>query len=165
MIGRLVGAHGIGGGLKLKSYAESLDIFAPGRRLLAVDARGGEREVVVAGVRPQGRGAWIALKGVADRGQAAALVGSDLFIDRAELPALEAGAFYWADLIGIEVHAAAGGYLGRIASIFRTGSNDVYVVAEAGRELLIPALAAVIARVDLAAGRMEVNLPEGLEWT
>ena len=54
--------------------------------------------------------------------------------------------------------------LGRLESIFRTGSNDVYVVTDGGRELLVPVIASVVTAVDLTARRIDVNLPEGLEW-
>jgi len=63
----------------------------------------------------------------------------------------------------MEVVSIDGTHLGRIESIFRTGSNDVYVVKQKDRELLLPALKSVIASVDLRARRMEVKIPEGLE--
>jgi len=57
----------------------------------------------------------------------------------------------------------AGEKLGTIVDIFETGSNDVYVVKRAGKEILVPALKSVVKAVDLKARRMEVDLPEGLE--
>jgi 16S rRNA processing protein RimM len=164
LIGKLQAAHGTGGGLKLKSYAESLALFAPGLTLLAVCAGKAERTCEIERVKPQGRTAILRLKGVATRSAAEALAGCELFIDKACLPELAEGVYYWSDLIGTAVYEAQGHFLGRLESIFRTGSNDVYVVKDphSGREILIPALKAVIAAVDLAAGRMEVNLPEGL---
>jgi 16S rRNA processing protein RimM len=80
------------------------------------------------------------------------------------LPELEPGTYYWADLIGMDVYGGDGVRIGRLESIFRTGSNDVYVVTDAGRELLVPVIASVVTAVDLPARRIDVNLPEGLEW-
>jgi 16S rRNA processing protein RimM len=105
----------------------------------------------------------LSLKGVTRRSQAEALAGREVFIDKTTLPRLEEGAYYWSDLIGLEVYAVDGRFLGRIESIFPTGSNDVYVVKHAGRELLLPALASVVKTVDLEARRMQVAVPEGLE--
>ena len=79
------------------------------------------------------------------------------------LPKLENGVYYWDDLIGIEVVSINGVPLGRIESIFQTGSNDVYVIKQGDRELLLPALRSVIKSIDLGARRMEVEVPEGLE--
>jgi len=163
LIGRILGPHGLAGSLKLMSYAESLDAFAPGRPVLAVDAAGGETVYEIAWAGAQGRGALLGLKGVATRSQAAALTGCDLFLDKAALPTLEEGTYYWADLIGIAVVSVDGVLLGRIESIFQTGSNDVYVVKQADRELLLPALRSVVKSVDLEARRMQVEVPDGLE--
>jgi 16S rRNA processing protein RimM len=163
LIGKVVGAHGIAGGLKLKSFAESRELFAPGLRLKAICAGGGERLCVIGWVNPQGRSMLMGFAEVTTRSQAEALVGCELFIEKAALPAPEAGSYYWSDLIGLAVYAVQGAWLGRLESIFRTGSNDVYVVKRPGRELLIPALKTVIVAIDLAAGRMEVDLPEGLD--
>jgi len=163
LIGRLVGAHGMRGGLKLVSYAESLGVFTAGLPLRAVGANGEETVYEVREFRPQGRGAVLFLGGVTHRSRAEALAGCDLFIDKAMLPALAEGTYYWADLIGLEVVARDGRFLGRLESIFETGSNDVYVVKGAGGEILVPALKSVVKAVDLTARRMEVDLPEGLD--
>jgi len=163
LIGRIVGAHGITGGLKLLSYAESLAVFAAGRTVVVQSEAGGETVYEIAWSRAQGRSTLLGLKGVANRSQAEALIGCDLFLDKTTLPKLEEGIYYWADLIGLEVHSIAGDCLGRIASIIQTGSNDVYVVKLKDRELLLPALRSVVQSVDLAARRMVVAVPEGLE--
>ena len=151
------------GGLKLISYAESLDVFAAGHPDRARGADGAEAVYEVGEVRPQGRGAVLFLAGVTHRSQAEALVGCDLFIEKATLPALPEGTYYWADLIGLEVVSVDGRSLGRLESILETGSNDVYVVKGAGKEILIPALKSVVKAVDLAARRVRVDLPEGLD--
>lgn len=151
------------GGLKLISYAESLDVFTAGLPVRARGADGAEAVYEVGEVRPQGRGAVLFLAGITHRSQAEALVGCDLFIEKATLPALPEGTYYWADLIGLEVVSVDGRSLGRLESILATGSNDVYVVKGAGKEILIPALKSVVKAVDLAARRVRVDLPEGLD--
>ena len=104
----------------------------------------------------------IAFEGIDDRESAYALMDADLYIERSELPDLEEGAWYRRDLIGLDVFGVDGAYIGRIESIFGTGSNDVLVVEKEGAETLVPAIKSVVVDVDLAAGRMTVDLPEGL---
>ena len=164
LIGRIAGVHGMGGNLKLRSYAESPDIFAPGCLLVAARGDGTEKVYEVNWVKAQGRTPLLSLKGVSDRRQAEDLVGWDLFIEKALLPEPEPGTYYWDDLIGMDVFGGDGVRLGRLESIFRTGSNDVYVVTDGDRELLVPVIASVVTAVDLTARRIDVNLPEGLEW-
>lgn len=165
LIGRITGTHGLGGVLKLRSFTDSLEFFAPGRCLRAARTGGEMRAFEVDWARAQGQSTLLALKGIDDRRLAEELVGWDLFVEKQALPQLDPGTYYWEELIGMDVYAVGGSRLGRLASIFRTGSNDVYVVAEAGRELLVPALRKVVAGIDVKTRRMEVDLPEGLEWS
>ena len=159
LIGRILGAHGVAGGLKLMSYAESVDVFAPGRQVIAVGTAGDETVYEIEWAKSHGRSVLLGIQGIGQRSQAEALAGCDLFLDRATLPELEDGTYYWADLIGIEVYAAGGAFLGRIESIFQTGSNDVYVVEGGQNDVLIPALADVIREVNLERRLMVVDLP------
>ena len=104
----------------------------------------------------------ISLKGVTDRERAEELIGAELFIPETELPELDEDTYYWFELIGIEVYTTEGYYLGRITTILPTGSNDVYVVKDNKKEVLIPALESVVLDIDLELKRMRLDLPEGL---
>jgi 16S rRNA processing protein RimM len=98
------------------------------------------------------------LKEVADRDAAEALKGALFGVPRAAMPEPEDGTFYWGDLIGLTVIASGGAVLGRVDRLMETGANDVLaVIDESGRESLLPFVAAVIKRVDLAAGRIEAD--------
>jgi 16S rRNA processing protein RimM len=167
LIGKIIAAHGIQGAVRILSYAESLDLFASGTPLWVQPE--GETAVVhtVAWVQSHGPKVRMAFKEIIDRNAAEALIGASLLIARSRLPDLEAGTYYWFELIGLAVEDTEGKYLGVIDAVLPTGSNDVYVVKDKGRqpvrELLIPALATVVLEVDLARGVMCVDLPEGLE--
>ena len=162
LIGEIVGTHGLKGTNKLRSYAESMELFKPGRAILVRESSGRETSRKINWVRHQGRTPLLSIKGVNDRNQAEVLVGAEIFIPKAELPQLEDGSFYWFDLIGIAVYTTDDVYLGRIDSIMQTGSNDVYVVKDKKKEVLIPALESVVVDIDLKQKRMQVDLPEGL---
>lgn len=165
-IGKIIGAHGIKGNLKIQSYADSLSSFEAGTLLCVKDARGWEKNYHVKWVKPHSKGILLAFKGVDDRSQAEALIGSEVFVDRKTLPELEAGTYYWSDLIGLSVFSKDADLIGRIKAVLPTGSNDVYVVAAEANsgqdEVLIPALASVVLEVDLEKQVMIVALPEGL---
>ena len=94
------------------------------------------------------------------------LKGWFLQVEEEELPPLPEGRYYIYQLIGLAVWEGETCY-GRIKEVMQPGSNDVYVVGadegvKAENDLLIPALKTVIKKVDLKAGRMEVELPPGL---
>ena len=162
LIGRIVGVHGLKGTNKFKSYAESLSVFHPGQSLLIRDNRNRETNAELDWVKSHTRTPLISFKGVTDRERAEALIGAELFIPETDLPEVDDGTYYWFELIGIEVYTTRGDYLGRITSIFPTGSNDVYVVKDNKQEVLIPALESVVRDIDLELKRMRVDLPEGL---
>ena len=162
LIGKIIGVHGLKGTNKLLSYAESLSIFKPGSSIVVRRPDGREKPYDVVWVKPHSKNALLCLKGVADRDAAEALVGSQVYIAKAELPELEEDTYYWFDLIGLDVFTTEEKYLGRIESIIQTGSNDVYVVKNGSTEILIPALETVVLTIDLENGRMQVDLPEGL---
>jgi 16S rRNA processing protein RimM len=162
-IGKIVGAHGVKGTSKIRSYAESLEIYKPGTFLLVSSPDGRENLYEIEWIKPHSRGALLAFKEVIDRDQAKTLIGSELFIDRATLPELESGAYYWFDLIGLNVYTSDNQFIGRLDSVIATGANDVYVVKNDDREILIPALESVVRVIDIEQKIMQVELPEGLE--
>ena len=163
IIGKIVGVHGINGTLKIHSYAESLEIFET-RAFIAISTpEGNQQGYEIDWIKPHSRGALLALKGIDSSDQAKNLVGAELIIEKAALPELEAGVYYWYDLIGLDVFTTENRYLGRLASIIETGANDVYVVKDDVREILIPALQSVVQSIDIDANIMRVELPDGLE--
>ena len=83
-------------------------------------------------------------------------MGTDIAVYKSQLPALERGAFYWAQLEGLKVVNIQGVELGKVRNLFETGANDVMVVL-GDRERLIPFVRSVVQKVDLAAGALIVD--------
>lgn len=166
LIGKVVGVHGLKGNIKVYSYAESLSVFKPGSQLVLKTVGGGKKLYTVNWVKPHSKTILLSLKEVENRDLAEALVGSELFIERASLPELEDGTYYWFDIIGLSVFTVEGEYIGSVDSVFPTGSNDVFVVKDPERgssyEKLIPVLGSVVISIDLEKKTMQVDLPEGL---
>ena len=79
-----------------------------------------------------------------------------------ELRPLGEGEYYHFQILGLEVRTTTGEVLGRVEQIISTGSNDVFVVRGPRGEVLIPAVDDVVKSVDPAAGRIEVEVVEGL---
>ena len=156
-LGRVSGAHGIQGWLKVHSDTsprENIVTYSPWHLV-----HHGRREVWdVRSGRRQGKGVIAKLAGCNDRDAAQALVGAEITIPRSQLPETsEPGEFYWADLVGLRVETLDGTVLGRITQLFETGANDVIVV-QGERERLVPYVwGQVVRNVDLNAGVMRVD--------
>jgi 16S rRNA processing protein RimM len=72
------------------------------------------------------------------------------------------GQYYTFQLIGLKVLTTDGEYLGQIADIMTTASNDVYIVKGKRGEILIPAIEDVVKSIDLEKGEMVIEAIEGL---
>jgi 16S rRNA processing protein RimM len=155
-LGRVAGLHGLHGWLKVLSYTEPPEnILAYAKWQLLSES--GCRVLAVTAGRAQGRRVLARLENVSDRDQAAALVGADIAVTRAELPATEHGEYYWSDLEGLNVRNLAGETLGTVTRLFATGANDVMVVS-GERERLLPFVhGTVVKEVDLAGGEIRVD--------
>lgn len=87
-----------------------------------------------------------------------------LKIDRKDATKLPKDTYFIVDLLGLNVYTEEGRNLGIVDDIFKTGSNDVYVIKnEEGKQLLLPAIAKVIKKIDLQNKKIIVNLIKGLE--
>ncbi len=158
LIGRIVGLYGVQGWLKIESWAEPrMRIFDYQPWLLGA-APGVGKEIAGVQGRTQGKGIVAQLPGVDDREQAAALIGTDIYVAREQLPPPAHDEYYWVDLEGLEVVTTQEVKLGRVSHLFATGANAVVVVRDGSRERLIPFIQGSYVRsVDLSAGRMVVD--------
>lgn len=163
MVGRVVGAHGIRGEIKVLPYGSSEELAALVRSKLYIGAEGEPVLHKVVQVRCHKMGLIVELAGVTTRSRAETLAGLEVSIDSDDLPALPEGEYYQSQLIGMEVRTSDGKGLGKIGNIISTGSNDVYEITGPNGEILIPAIKDVILEVDLDKNLITIKLPEGLE--
>ena len=161
-IGKIVNTHGIHGKLRVIYYNEDKTNFFSYRKILLRDPRGHLEPFEVKEAKIHQKFIIVQFKGLDNLDEAERLVGASVLVERAVLPKLEEGEYYWADLIGMEVLTVKGDRLGEILDIIPTGGTDVFVIKTDKREVLIPATEEVIKQVDMASRRMVVHPLEGL---
>ncbi len=157
-VGRLHGAFGVRGEIKLESHTDPDLAIARYRPWILRDARGGERQIEEGmRVRHGGKGLIVTLPGVADRDAADALRGTEVFVPRSALPPPAPGEYYWVDLEGLRVVNLEGVDFGTVSHLFDTGANLV-LVAVGERERLIPFVQPdYVCSVDFDAGVVTVD--------
>jgi 16S rRNA processing protein RimM len=160
-VARIGAAHGVRGAVKLWTFTEdplAVRTYGP---LLTKD---GARQFEVTSAR-EAKGHLVAtLKGVATREEAERLNGIELYVARENLPETDADEYYHADLIGLAAVNAAGEPLGRVIAIHNFGAGDIIEIAPpSGPTLLLPFTNAVVPTVDLASGRVVIELPDEIE--
>jgi 16S rRNA processing protein RimM len=164
-MGRISAPFGIKGWIRVQPFTDT----AGGLTNFStwwLGSAGSWREHEVEQSQAQGTDVVAKLAGVNDRDVAAAFKGQQVAIPREAFPPAENGEFYWADLVGLRVKNTQGLDFGVVTSMLETGANDVMVVQQNARliavgdeeqERLIPFIADVVKRVDIAAGLIEVE--------
>lgn len=159
-VGAISGAFGVQGEVRLKSFcADPEDIASYG----PLFSEGGQRQFKIKLTRPVAGGLGARIAGVENKDQADALKGISLYADRKRLPRLPDDEFYHTDLIGLDVRDPGGKFLGKVRAVHNHGAGDLLEISGAGADLLLPFTRAVIPTVDLTAGRIVADPPEGVE--
>jgi 16S rRNA processing protein RimM len=161
-IGKAVKPFGVKGEIKVEPITDFPGRFKDLRRVYLVSPAGKEIECEVKFVRYAGVVPLLLLDGYDSPEKAVALNGWLIKVPENETVPLPEGQYYWHELIGMEVLSESGEKLGTLENIFRTGSNDVYVLKRGRREVYLPATKEVIKQVDLKERRMVIHLMEGL---
>ncbi|MCU0829249.1 MAG: ribosome maturation factor RimM [Tabrizicola sp.] len=158
-VGAIAGAFGVSGEVRLKSFcSEPTDIGSYG----PLYSEDGIREFHVTLTRPVAGGLGARIAGVATKEAADALRGVSLHVPRDRLPALPDDEFYHADLIGLAVYDTGGEPLGKVIAIHNHGAGDIIEISPSRHKsaLLLPFTRTIVPNVDLARGRLVVDLPE-----
>lgn len=159
VIGKIVAPHGVRGDIRIMPLTDRPEQFLNLSYLLLEDGR----QLTVKAARFHKRMVLVSTKEITTMNDAELLRDKKILIRAEDLPPLEEGRFYVADLIGLPVFDEEGKQLGTFKDSITAGSNDVYIVAvPGGKDLLIPALKIYVQEINLQEKRIVVKLPE---WT
>ena len=137
LLGRIVGAFGIRGQIKIESWTEPRDAIFRYQPWILRDALGNERPFDGARSKESGKHLVATFPEVTDRDVVEAMRGTDIYVLRSALPPPKAGEFYWIDLEGFRVVNVEGVDFGTVSHLFSTGANDVLFV-RGDRERMVP---------------------------
>ena len=161
LLGVVIGASGLKGEVKVKTFTATPDAIArygdlhtkDGRRFAVVSARAGKKDEAI-----------LVLNGVADRTAAEALKGETLYVPRGALPAVEEGEYYHADLIGLAAHDAEDRRIGTVKAIHNYGAGDIIEIETPdGSDLLLSFTRETVPEIDIKNGRLLIAVPEEIK--
>ena len=152
-VGRIVGAWGLQGHVKVEPMTDFAGRFAVGNRL---QLKGATRRIL--DVKERKKQLLVQLEGIEGPEAAAALSGELLAIPEAELAPLGEDQYYRFQLVGLDVVDPSGVAIGQIADILDTGETQVLVVSDGSKEILIPLVSDFVGSVDLEAARIHADL-------
>ncbi|MFY9269991.1 MAG: ribosome maturation factor RimM [Candidatus Manganitrophaceae bacterium] len=161
-IGRVLKSVGLRGELKISPLTDFPERFDSLEEVL-IETKEGQTDLYrIEGVRHGPPFVYLHLAGLTSVEMAQSLAGGVLLIpDEKRIP-LPKGSYYHFEIEGLDVYLEDGVFLGKVDEIIRTGSNDVYVVRQGGKEYLIPALVSVVRKISLSEGKMVISPMNGL---
>ena len=146
----VAGAHGIGGEVRLKLFAASVESLS---RHKAVQV--GDRLLTLKSVKAGGSAPIARFAEIADRSAAEALRGQLVTVSRSELPPLEEGEYYHADLMGLPCESAEGEPLGTVVAVENFGAGDILEIEKpSGVRSMVPFREGV---ADLVEGKIVLD--------
>ncbi len=159
-VGRLVRAHGLKGAVVARPASDGSDVLLQVEQVV-VEHAGERTRRRVRAARRLGRQVLLELEGIEDRTRAESLVGAALLLSSDELPPPAEGEIYRRDLVGLEVVGKDGQRYGTVVDLESSPAQEWLLVDCGGREVLVPFTEGLVT-VDLPAGRVVVDAPEGL---
>jgi 16S rRNA processing protein RimM len=154
-VGVVVGTHGVNGELKVKLSTDDPERLMMIKRIFVGDEEAPRR---LQGVRFHSGMALLTIVGVRNREEADALRGEKIRISGKDTRPLEAGEFYYYQLVGLVAYDEEETKLGTVVDIIETGTNDVLVIkSDTAEELLIPNHPDFVPAIEPEKGRLTVK--------
>ena len=167
VLGRVVGAHGVRGSVRVKVLGDGPDNLLRQDRIWCSEREADDSAARAYNVQGGGSGrageVRLDLEGIDDRDAALAMRGQFVWADAAALEPLEEGEFYWYEVVGFQVETTGGALVGTVKEVWETGAHDVLVVdVGEARARLVPTAREILREIDRDAKRIRIEDIPGL---
>ena len=160
VIGKIIAPHGVRGEFRLMPLTENPERYLEMKTLLLENGK----EFTITSARFHKNMVLIKTEEITSMDEVELLRGKNVVVNTKDLPPLEQGRFYVADLIGFAVVTLENEDVGKLSDVITTGSNDVFVVkSTSGKEIMIPAIDTHIKEIDTKSRTIKVVLPQWID--
>lgn len=160
VIGKIIAPHGVRGEFRLMPLTETPQRYLEMKKLLLENGK----ELTIISARFHKNMILIKTEEITSMDEVDLLRGQSVVVNTEDLPPLEDGRFYVADLIGFAVVTLENEDVGKLSDVITTGSNDVFVVKSAeGKDVMIPAIDTHIKEIDTKSRTIKVVLPQWID--
>ena len=156
-IGQIVNSYGINGFLKVVPLVDSIEQFKSFKKLYIHE----KEKLEIEEVKFSKNLVLVKVKGIDTMEDALKLKNLYLYAEREDIK-LEEGAHFIVDLIGLEVYTDDGEHLGTLKEVLQPGANDVYVVDNNKKQILLPVIPDVVKNIDIPNKKITVHIIDGL---
>ncbi|WP_422020452.1 ribosome maturation factor RimM [Roseibium sp.] len=158
LMAKIGAAHGVRGEVRVKPFGDDPLSFTDYGVLTTKD---GKQSFEVVSARVQKTIVVTKFKEVTDRNRAEELNGTELYIDRDQLPETDEDEFYYSDLNGLDVKDPQGEPLGKIVAVQDFGAGDLLEIRpKRGKTFYIPFTRDFVPEINLDSGFVVADLPE-----
>ncbi len=156
LVGQIIGIFGVKGWVKIFSYTEnkiSICKYLP----CLTQQKGRYISIVITQCKLHGKTIIAKIDKIDTVQQAETYLGKKLYIRPQQLPKKQTDEYYWSELVGLTVVDLDDNLLGVVARLMETGSNDVLIITNKNKELLVPYTPNYVKQVDLAKQRLVLD--------
>lgn len=156
-IGKIFTTFGLSGEVKIFPYADREIFEAFEGKDVWIDGGDFSIPVKLKNVKRSGKSYLVKLKGFDTLNKSKSVVGKFLCVEEKELPTIKKNEYYFYQIIGIKVYDENDEFLGRVKDVIQTGANNVFIVEDGEKEMLIPSVKDYVLNLDLENSRMIVK--------
>lgn len=158
--GKIVNTHGIAGEVRVENYCDTPEVLSSFKNVYFKKGEIYTKKKVNRSFVSK-NAVVMKLEGVDNIDLAQSLRGTELYAAREDIP-IEEGAYFIADLIGLEVIDAENGRVyGKIVDVINRGASDIYVINTKNGEVMFPAVPEFVDRTDIERA-VYINPIEGM---
>lgn len=162
-VGRVSKPHGLKGELCIELYADSPFLFEGLRRVYLQLPGKKPRPCELLEWRPHQGRVLVLLDRCQGRDQAEGWRDAEFMVRERDLPEVEDGELRPEDLIGLEVRHVNGNPVGVLTDVQEVAGQELWFIHDdLEREILLPAVEEFVLDIDLDAGVIVIDPPEGL---
>jgi 16S rRNA processing protein RimM len=147
LVGVIRGACGLKGDVRIRSFTADVTAL---QKYGELQLNNGQQLTIIR-LRPVNATEVVAcFKGITDRDTAESLKGQELYINRTQLPPVEEGVYYYADLLTLHVQTEEGTLIGKVKTVHNFGASDILDIQTlSGKPVMVPFIQDAIQKVDL----------------
>jgi len=158
IIGRILGAHGIKGELKVLPLTDDPSRYYDLESITLLNGKT-QQDYVITNCRLHKTNVLLFVDGVATRNDAEALIGREVGIPRDLAVKLKEDEFFIEELMGLPVYNE-GELLGKITDVMQAGGVDVYTITEGKKTYCVPARKIYFKEINVNDRRIDATIPQ-----
>ncbi len=158
-IATITTTSGLSGDVRLRPLSRYFDDYIEEKNLMLGFSPDASEDIRLEVVRGMGKKRRFKFEGVNSVSDAEKIVGQTIFVEAQSEDGIN---LIGKDLLGYDVFAESGDFVGTLKDVMWLPGNDAYVIKNGEKEILIPVIPEVVKGVDHETGVIVISPMDGL---